>query len=415
MSSASVARLQGALVLVVVAWFANFAVFPVFFRFFAVDHFGTWFVDSWAILASNDAVARGWDPRLPNPLDIFNRPHVYSHWWLGLRELGVTRAHNLGFGLTIIIVFLASALARLRPRTSGELLWYGVFLAAPGVLLAVNRANNDLVVFAVLAPLVPCLMDGRRPVRMFAGVLVAVAAGLKFYPAVAGLVLLAAGCGSARETWERAILALLALVLVGADLAGDLAIIGGLAPKAEGLTTFGAGNLPAALGMTGDHGTMFVVAAAGCLIFAALRGRWLDGWSIAPADRAVWLSFVLGAVLLTGCFLAGTNFGYRWVFAIWLAPLLWRLPRDRAAPPSVRRLAAATAGLLVFALWADAAASFVIGRVLRGAAPEEILRAADRFHLAEQPLIWALFGCLLTFIVHHCRTGWKELLGETPR
>ena len=45
---------------------------------------------------------------------------------------------------------------------------------------------------------------------------------------------------------------------------------------------------------------------------------------------------IVGAALLTGCFLAGTSYGYRWIFALWLAPLLWRLPPPNWKPHAPR-------------------------------------------------------------------------------
>jgi hypothetical protein len=413
MKSTAVGRLQIAFWALGVLWFVVLACYPNLFRFFAVDHYGHWFLDSAAILASNDAVALGLDPHRPNALDVFNRPHVYTHWWLSLHHLGLTRAHNLAFGFFIVAVFLGAALARLNPRKPGELLWYFAVLSAPGVLLAVNRANNDLVVFVVLAPIVPCLLDGRRLVRMFAVVLIGVAAGLKFYPAAAALVLLAPGFSPVRETRERVFLAVLVLALVALDLRDDLSVIGGLAPTAFGLTTFGAGNLLSAFGLQGGAG---VAATSGVFVVTiAMATRWrpLDSWVIAPEDRGAWLSFVLGAVLLTGCFFAGTNFGYRWIFALWLAPFLWQIWRNPSTPRELRRLGAITAGLLLFALWADALASLVIGRLLRGANPDLVFQRADQFFKAEQPVTWALFVCLLIFLTHFARLGLKELFGRS--
>jgi hypothetical protein len=412
MKFAAPGRLQIAFWVLGVLWFVGLASDPNLLRFFAVDHYGRWFLDSAAILAANDAVALGLDPHLPNPLDVFNRPHVYTHWWLGLHHFGLTGAHNFAFGLLIVTGFFVAALVRLRPREPGELLWYFSVLSAPGVLLAVTRANNDLVVFVVLAPVVPCLLDGRRLVRMFAVVLIGVAAGLKFYPAVAALVLLAPGFSPVRETRERVFLAVLVLALVALDLRDDLAVIGRLAPTAFGLTTFGAGNLVSAFGLRGGAGVATVLAIIFVTIATATRWRPLDSWVIAPEDRGAWLSFVLGAGLLTGCFFAGTNFGYRWIFALWLAPFLWRIWRNPATPRPLRGLGGVTAGLLLFTLWADALASLVIGRVWRGASPDLVFQIADQFFKAEQPVTWALFVCLLVFLTHFTRLGLKELFGR---
>ncbi|MSU24621.1 MAG: hypothetical protein EXS32_12470 [Opitutus sp.] len=399
--------LWGALGVIAAAYFASFAFYPGLFTLLGVNHYGVWFLDSFAILASNDALARGLDPYVPNALDYFNRPHVYSHWWLGLGKLGLTRADNFWLGLSLVIAFFAAAVAWLRPREPRELLWYLAIFCSSPILLAINRANNDLVVFVLLAPVVPLLLHAGRWVRLGAVFLIAVAAGLKFYPAIAGLVLLTGD--DAREGRGRVLIAVVALAVVGANLRPDLAQFGGLAPRAEGLMTFGARNLLEPLGFSGWRATALGLGCAAVVVAAFLRSRRFAGWEIAPGDRADWLAFTLGAALLAGCFFTGTNYAYRFVFALWLAPLLWRLPRDARAPAAVRRLAALTGGLMLYTLWADGVASAALARFHGHVPADTLVRWADRFFLLEQPLVWAFFCCLLGFLAHFARGG---LLGR---
>lgn len=403
--------LWGLFVLVTVLWLGSFALFPELFFCVGVNHLGVWFLDTFAILASNDALSRGLDPFLPNTLDYLERPHVYSHWWLHLRDLGLTRAHNVWVGLTLVIAFVAAALAWLRPRAPGELLWYGIVFFSSPVLLALDRANNDLVVFIVLAAVVPCLTSQKRALRLLATVPIAVAAGLKFYPAIAGLVLLAAP--DARELRGRLLIAIGLLAIVAFSIAPDVVRSGALVPKAEGLMTFGAINLLELAGLGAWRATVAGLALATIAIGAFWRSRLFEGWCVAPADRAAWLGFVLGAALLTGCFFTGTSYAYRWVFAVWMAPLLWSLPRDPSAPSPVRRLARLTAGLLVFVLWSDAVASAVLGRVIGRIPAAEVVWWANGFFRLEQPIIWAFFVCLLAFLTHFSREGVRMLFSRS--
>ena len=389
-------------------WYGSFVVSPELFFCIGVNHLGVWFLDTFAILASNDAVSLGRDPYAVNLLDYLNRPHVYSHWWLHLRDLGFTRIHSIAIGAALGVAFLTTALAWLRPRAPGELLWYGVVLFSSPVVLAVDRGNNDLVVFILLAAVVPCLMSRERWVRFLAAVPIALAAGLKFYPAIAGLVLLATPGG--RERRGRILLAVGLLVLVGWDVGPDLARFGKFVPRAEGLMTFGAINLLAPAGLVGWRALATGLVLAALAVGLFLRTRIFDGWVLTPELRSAWLSFILGAALLAGCFFTGTNYAYRWVFAILMAPLLWRLPRDPTAPSGVRRLAALTAGLLVFVLWVDALASAVLARFL-GRMPGDVLVGwADRFFLIEQPIVWGFFICLLGFLGHFAREGIRGLV-----
>jgi hypothetical protein len=400
-------RLWGLLLAAAVFYLGCFAFFPRQFFPLGVNHPTVWFMDSYAILASNDALALGRDVYSPNPLDYFGRPHVYSHWWLVLGKVGLSRADNRWIGLVLGIAFVAAAVARLRPREPREILWYLLVLCASSTLVALDRANNDLVVFLLLAPVVPCLLAERRWLRFVPVFLIAVATGLKFYPACAALVLLTGL--DRRETRVRVTVALFALVAIGLNVSGDLVRVGPILPKAEGLMTFASAKLIGLLGLTGWGALGFGCGLAGLIIGAFWRSSLFDRWEIAQDSRADWLSFVLGAVLLAGCFFAGTNYPYRWVFAIWLAPLLWRLPRDKRVPAAVRRLAAATAGLCLFALWFDPLASGVLNGLVGRYPVETIIRWADRLLLIEQPVIWAFFVCLLGFLSHFARCGLRQL------
>jgi hypothetical protein len=360
----------------------------------AGQDFDLWFLDSFAILAANDAVSAGRDPYRPNPFDYLNRPHVYSHWWLHLRDLGLTRMDNFALGVGLILTFFTVVMVWLRPRCAGALFWYlGVFCTVP-VMLALDRANNDLVIFLLLTPLIPCLLSRHAILRWLTMVFVAVAAGLKFYPAIAALLLL--GAGSLRECLGRAMLVTGLLILIGWNVAPDFVRFAPWIPQADGPFTFGAAGGFFSFGWHGPAPRLL----AGILGAAMAIGCWwvrpLNGWNPAPERRSEWLHFILGAVLLTGCFFASQNYCYRWIFALWLAPLLWSLSHEQTAPTSVRRLAHATRWLLLAGLWIDAICAFALSWLPK----LSFDRALDRIFLIEQPITWAFFGCLLVFLTH---------------
>ena len=408
MSAIPARRLGCYLGVLAACYFAVFVAYPRLFVFAGVNHYGVLFLDLYAVLASSDAAALGLDPYAANPLDYFHRPHIYSPWWLHLHDLGLTRADDFRLGLGLVVLFLFLAVRRLRPASAGELGWQLVILCASPVLLAVNRANNDLVIFVLLAPVVPCLLSPRRVVRFAAIGLVALAAGLKFYPAVAALVLVAGA--EPREARRRVIAAVLALAFVALTATVDLGRVSTLLPKAEGVMTFGAENLFESLGLAVKSAQRASVALGLALAGAFVVMKPFAGWKIAEADRDAWWSFVLAAALLTGCFFSGTNYAYRWVFALWLAPLLWRLPRDAAAPVAVRRLALITAVLLPLMLWGDPLACAIILLFKAGLPVAVLAHRADVFFAAEQPLVWAFFGCLLGFLVHFLTDALRNLV-----
>jgi hypothetical protein len=399
------------LVLLVLAYFGTLARFPGLMFALGINHFNAWFVDTFALLASNDAITRGLDPYAANPLDYFQRPHVYSHWWLHLRDLGLTRADATWLGLGLAGSYLLTAMWRLRPRGWCESLWYAAVICSSPVLLALERGNNDLVVFLLLVPLVPCLLSERRTVRLAAACLVAAAAMLKYYPAAACLVLLAGV--DRRELRSRLLVALLLMAVAGFSVVGDLAGFGPLAPQPAGLMSFGATGLFTELGWMGWAPKLLCAGVGLAAVVWFWSGRRLRDWEPVPARQSDWLHFVLGAALLTGCFFTSMNFGYRWIFAVWLAPMLWILARDPDTPTPVRRLARGTMGLLLVALWWEPICCIVINALIGTVTGTTIMRLAKWSFLIEQPFDWALFLCLLVFLTHFARRRLAVLAGTS--
>jgi len=394
------------LVVVLIGFWGMMAARPDWLSYIGIRHFGVWFIDSYAILASNDALAQGLDVHAANPLDYFGRPHVYSPWWLGLGRLGFTRADNFWLGFTLGLAFLAVAVDWLRPRTRGELLWSLAVLLSPCILMAVERANNDLVIFLLLAPVVPCLLAEHRGWHVGAILLIAVAAGLKFYPAAAALLLLVPG--TTREVRWRVAGGVLALAIVIASIASGYLRVRNLLPPVDGPMNFGAIHALTRLGL---GGLLPGLVTAGLIVVAWWRADIFRGWATPEVVRRRWLHAVLGMAVLCGCFFTSTNFAYRWVFALWIAPWLWWIARATEAPLAVRRLAWTTMGLLVAALWIDPLTLGILTQWLAPLPEPVVARTANLVYVIEQPLVWALFVCLLGFLTEFLRTGWRPLAG----
>lgn len=386
------------LVILTACVYGCFFIWPELYNFLGLMHYGFWFLDSFALLASNDALAHGLDPHANNPLDVFGRPHVYSHWWLWLGSLGLTRAHNLWLGLSWAVSFLGLALFWLRPRNAGELGVFALVLCSPPLQLAVNRANNDLVVFILMLALVFCLTAAQRAWRWLGVLAIALAAGLKYYPAAAAMVLLA---GRRRcEIVARMSLMLLALLLVGWSIRHDLARLDGLLPQPEGLYSFGASILLQMLDLAPRSIIWFALSAA---LIAAPLG-WRCRWLVPATAQREYLGFIVGAVLLTACFWAQVNFAYRWVFAVLLVPWLWRVMHNAVAPKWICQLAKMTFALLLIALWFEAVVYVGSAEILVNYMPvDEAQRWLYRAYVFLQPLHWLLFLCLPVFLFHFLR------------
>jgi hypothetical protein len=315
---------------------------------------GHWFVDTYALLAASDAFALGLNPYVNNPLDLLNVPHWYSDWWFWLHDLGLSRADAGWLGAGVVLLFLLAALLLLRPQNRTELLLHWLVLCSPPVLLGANRANADLLIFAALALAGWLLTRPVRALRLLGPLVIAVMAGLKFYP-LAAAAALPFTPQTRRENWFLLGFMAVLTVLLGLGLYDDVLRVRALiSDMPVRLYTFGA-----AVGLPSGSGAMRTVLV-GCLA-VALPVFW---WRRAPEppaglDPRATMLFVLGTATVVGCFFVGLSFNYRLVFGLLQLPLLGALCRQEPAN-NLRRLAvAAWAGLLAL-LWTDGLACLLL-------------------------------------------------------
>jgi Glycosyltransferase family 87 len=289
------------------------------------------FLDIHAVLAAAQCQRQGIDVYLTNPCDALDRVHVYSPLWLALTPgfLGTSATAAVGLGLDLM--FILSLAAVIRPATAGETLVLGLVALSPMTVYALERANNDLVIFLVI--LAGCSLDRTsRPWRLGCYALYLTAGLLKYYPLVL-LVLLARERRRQAQAVAGVVGAIVVLLLIRghADFAKALPNIPTLSYFAD---SFSARNLP--FGFAEAVGglrwrsvigvSLLVILIA--IAFARMR-RTVQLLEASVPDRIGWESHCLlvGALLVTACFLAGQNVDYRGIYFVLVAPGLIRLHR----------------------------------------------------------------------------------------
>jgi len=370
------------------------ALWPGVLPALGIADYGPWYLDSYAVLAANDAVRAGISPEVVNPLDPLLRNHKYSDWWLAMRWFGLTRESNFLVGTAWVVFFALAALLTAKPDNYPEAFWLAGLLLAPPVLLAVNRANNDLVIFALLAVCGSAASSPTWSRQLLAIGLLALAAGLKYYPAVAaGAFLLVRPVR--RAPWVAS-LALLAAVLVLAGLWPQLAR--GRFEVESTLHTFGAALLGREFGWSDIVSALvfLMVSTAGAAALVATRCTRGLAQHGGPQERIL---ATIGCLVLLGCFAAGLSYAYRWIFALWMAVWLRRRAFDSALPARDLRAVYLTTGLLVFCFWSDGLLCLTVNRILSPVSPSAFGALESHWRLFTQPLHWLLMILLAGWVL----------------
>lgn len=380
---------------VLLTWLACFR-FPWFWIASGIGEAQRPFIDLYGLLAACDAARAGVDPFRPNAFDLYHRPHVYTDAWLELGRLGLTRADTLWLGALLVVATLVIAvlLAGARHRRQGVLL--GLVLVSPAFLLAVNRANNDLVVFGLMSVGLLGLRRESLAARLGGVLLFAVAAALKYYPLAAAVVLL-----DFRSRRDLALALGLYAVVVALQLPGLLPGLASAArhlPQPDGLYALGAPVFLRNLGVAGLSlwllPAILLVGWAGTLAWRRLRS---EGAPMSAAQPAAEREFLAGAVMIIGLFFLSSSYVYKLVFAVWLLPWLWGAD-DHPADARWRRW---TLGLLLAVVWFEGTMALVLNLVVAPRSEPVALTLLSGVLLLSQVLTWAWMACLLrgTFVL----------------
>lgn len=370
------------------------------------------FFDLQGILAANEAAGRGLDPFGLNPLDAYHRPFLYSTWWLW-PALGVTRTATVPLGVGLVALTLVAALGTWRVRSGREALVAGVVLLSPAWLLAVFRANNDLVIFGLLIFAGWALRRVQRGWRVGAAALTGAMTILKYYPAAIFIGLL-------RAPRRREVLVLLAVaagvVALGwpslGPAIGAIARYGFQVTASVGLLSFGVKALGAAMAPHVGPGVAGLVGLIALFSgFQLAKGTLAADTSPEGEDRL--MAAALGGAMLLGSWLIGTSFIYKLVF-LW--PLLPWLLRD--APTALDRgRAVQLLAIVIFACWADALAATFINTFGPGWSRDARLLALNFSHgfsVVTQLAYWVIMGACLRLVLDWSRRQLARLAGASP-
>jgi hypothetical protein len=373
-------------------------------KFLGIDPFRFPFLDIHAVLAAAECQRQGVDVYLSNACDAIGRPHVYSPLWLSVTPAFLGTKATVPVGLSLDLLFILSLVAVLRPRTPQEMLVHGLAVISPMTVYALERANNDLVVFLLIL----CggmLFIATRPYRLCCYLLFLVAGVLKYYP-LALLVLLAR---------ERPRVAVAAVISIGVTLI-SLSVyfhlelgkaLANIPAQPYFSDSFSAENLPFGIGeiLAGGFlrtavdvsllGALSALVAAQTLRTVTLLDREGLDWN---GKEMGWLA--IGSTLLTACFFAGQNINYRGVYFLLVVPGLVNL-HGSTCQLAVRQFRVRMTMAVLFAMWEEFFRRAVYAVVTL--VPSEGMISVEVFFWMGRELVWwwlvaGLAGIVISYL-----------------
>lgn len=308
------------------------------------------FVDWYAVTAAVDAHRVGIPVFEISPFDYFDRPHVYSGLWLELGHLGIDRFDGIYVAAALVFLSILLISILLRPSTNQEFVFALVLALSSPFLMAYERANNDLVIFLLIAGLVGTIRLKRFGLPLGCA-LVAVATMLKYYPILAFVPLVLHYGWSLRTlAWTGGFAALaLGQIFYAGELLGPLAET---MPNPIYLFTVGGQSIFIDLGFP-EH----LAPWASRILFACITmGVCLYWIRKSGNEKPTPLShkqtlFLLGAAIVIGCFVLRSGFIYRLIFCVFSIPLIYSFWQSPSA--LYRNAAKLWCGLFLILAWME--------------------------------------------------------------
>lgn len=382
-------------------------------RWWGIIPFRFPFVDISVSLAAWECTRHGIDVILSDPCDVLGRGYIYSPLWMAFSAIPLGVKDTPIVGWIADFLFLSSLSALPRPHRPFELVLVVAATLSTMAVFAVERANVDVLLF-MMALAVGLLAEGRFAARLCAYSIGLFAALLKYYPIMILLMIF-------RERPIR-------LLAIGLAILFALAAFGIVYHKelAEGLSLipagpyftdlFGARNLPGFLGqlvgsalspapsaallgrISRDASYLFLIVAAvqfcrrllGWTEFRAALGR------LAEREH---LLLVISSSILTGCFFAGQNIGYRGIYFLLVLPGLLAAARG-AQDRGVRRLLVCAGVVIVMLMWEECARRALYRVLTHAAFPAvSVYSVKLAFFLARESAWWLIVSLLASVLI----------------
>ena len=289
------------------------------------------FPDLHVLLAAIDAHYQGIDVFKENPLCYFKIPHVYSNAWFLFHYLGFSDEHRFLIGIVTLIIF-GVAVSWLSKK---KLFLFFLFLCSPAVLLAVERCNNDVILFSLLLLTAKLTLSKNYKLLLIAHLILVFCTALKYYPVAFSVIFLLRNDDLKIKLKNLAIHIVFFFVWIFLSWE-NLQLQKNIIPDPGYAWSFGISPMFTLFAhLTGSKVFSFVFITFLSLIIIYFVFNFFNRIDLFCSDKNSDLSFatvlfVGGTLILVFCYLVRTSFDHRMIYFTFCFPFLATLLSKRS-------------------------------------------------------------------------------------
>jgi hypothetical protein len=294
------------------------------------------FADLRVITAGAECVRLGYDVLIENPCDPWQRQMNYPRVWSIPASWGLNQSHTVILGLLCGSLFFILTFITIEHLNYIEALFYALVLCSPSVMFAVERGNNDLIIFTLLALSLLTLKSRSSIWYSFFYIIMLLASILKLYP-IFGL----AGLYKEKPKSFASIFTTLTGFGIYVVLNFEsLKLVSKATPRSSNLSYGGMVIFDTLFPnyLNGMKLPIFVLSISIVFFIAYLLAK--SGSALYQNSYTLTTNridaFLIGSSIYMGTFLIGNNWDYRLIFLLFTIPqmLSWLKDRSCLAPIS---------------------------------------------------------------------------------
>jgi hypothetical protein len=330
------------------------------------------FADLRAITAGAECIDLGYDVLVNNPCDPWHRSMNYPRIWSFVAYLGIDQSYTNILGILIIVLYFSSIFYLIGHLNKvSSTIYYSLVLCSPTAMLAVERCNNDLIIFILLSWAI--LVVNKNYLQFKSSIsysIIFLASMLKLYPVFAFTILL-------RERGKRIALSTLAIFLgfflYIVSIKDQLPLISKATPRAvsfsygmkvvadvllpkfyifNGLNIKSINSLKIIIPLI----MIFIVLLLAIKCSGILNSLYFLDLSEKLVNSGNLNAFRIGTSIFIGTFIIGNNWDYRLIFLIFTIPQLLEFMSLNIVKSrnSISKLSQLTLIVLLLTLWLSA-------------------------------------------------------------